>query len=89
MAITPTIRAMRLKVEQICSEELERSIAKMPALGSDERKNLEKMTQAIASKVLHDPLQYLKNNDCERSNEKKVYNLRNIFNLEDGKKDES
>jgi glutamyl-tRNA reductase len=85
MAITPTIRAMRSKVEQICAEELERSFAKMPELSESERANIEKMTRVIASKVLHDPLQYLKNNDCERSNEKKVYNLRNIFNLKDGK----
>lgn len=85
MAITPTIRAMRTKMEQICNEELERTLGKMPELEGSERKNIEKMTRAIASKMLHDPLQYLKNNDCEKSNEKKVYNLRNIFNLEDGK----
>lgn len=84
MAITPTIRAMRQKVDQICTEELERTCSKMPELSSRERKSLEKMTRAIAAKVLHDPLEYLKNSDCERSNEKKVYNLRNIFKLEDG-----
>ncbi len=84
MAITPTIRAMRSKMEQICNAELERSFAKMPELSRSEKENIEKMARAIASKVLHDPLQYLKNNDCERSNEKKVYNLRNIFNLKDG-----
>ncbi|MEE4243425.1 MAG: glutamyl-tRNA reductase [Desulfopila sp.] len=84
MAITPTIRAMRNKIEQICNEELERTCGKMENLSAAERRQLEKMSKAIASKVLHDPLQYLKNNDCERSNEKKVYNLRNIFKLEDG-----
>lgn len=89
LAITPTIRAMRSKVEQICSEELERTYAKMPDLSAKERKRIEQMARSIASKVLHDPLQYLKNSDCERSNEKKVYNLRNIFNLEDGDSDES
>jgi glutamyl-tRNA reductase len=88
MAITPTIRAMRHKIERICSEELEKTYGKMPELSREGRESLEKMTRAIASKVLHDPLQYLKNNDCERTNEKKVYNLRNIFKLEDGKSDE-
>lgn len=83
MAITPTIRALRGKMERICDEELERTCGKMTHLSTKERKSLEKMTRAIAAKMLHDPLQYLKNNDCERSNEKKVYNLRNIFNLED------
>lgn len=89
MSVAPTIRAMRGKVEMICAEELERTFAKMPELTEKERKNLEKMTRAIASKVLHDPLLYLKNDDCERSNEKKVYNLRNIFKLEDGKDKEN
>jgi len=89
MAVAPTIRAMRSKVEMICAEELERTFTKMPELSDKERKNLEKMTRAIASKVLHDPLQYLKNDDCERSNEKKVYNLRNIFKLENGKDQEN
>ncbi len=85
MTIAPTIRAMHHKIEKICREELERTYGKMPDLSAGERRNLEKMTRAIAAKMLHDPLQYLKNNDCERSNEKKVYNLRNIFKLEDGK----
>lgn len=85
MSVAPTIRAMRYKVEMICAEELERTYSKMPELTEQEKIHLEKMTRAIASKVLHDPLQYLKNDDCERSNEKKVYNLRNIFKLKDGK----
>jgi glutamyl-tRNA reductase len=85
MAVTPTILAMRNKVETICAEELERTCMKMPNLSESDRRQLEIMTRAIASKMLHDPLRYLRNNDCERSNEKKVYNLRNIFQLEDGK----
>lgn len=89
MAITPTIRAMRGKIEGICREELERTCAKMPEMSAKERKRLEKMASSIAAKVLHDPLQYLKNDDCERSNERKVYNLRNIFKLEDGDDDAS
>lgn len=85
MSITPTIRSMREKVERICAEELERTCGRMNGLSEGDRKQLEKMTRTIASKVLHDPLQYLKNNDCERSNEKKIYNLRNIFRLQDDK----
>jgi glutamyl-tRNA reductase len=84
MAITPTIRAMRQKIEKICTDELDRTCARMPELNESDRKQLDKMIRSISSKVLHDPLYYLKNNDCERSNEKKVYNLRNIFKLEDG-----
>ena len=71
MALTPTIRAMRDKIETICDEELQRTLAKMSAADDDSREQLEKMVKAIAAKVLHDPLLYLKNNDCESSNKKK------------------
>ncbi len=84
MTLTPTIRAMREKVETICSTELKRTLARMSGVGDEERAQLEKMVHSIASKVLHDPLVYLKNNDCESSNRKKIYNLRNIFKLENG-----
>ncbi len=83
MAVTPTIRAMRKKIDKICQDELERTYGRLTSLNEQDRKHIKKMTQSIAAKVLHDPLQYLKNNDCERSNEKKVYNLRNIYQLED------
>ncbi len=84
MALTPTIRAMRNKVAAICSTELERTLAKMPEIGDEERAQLEMMMKAIAAKVLHDPLVYLKNRDCESSNKKKIYTFRNIFKLENG-----
>jgi len=86
MTITPTIQAMRQKVDSICMEELDRTCSKIPQLTDKEREKLEKMVKTIATKVLHDPLQYLKNDDCERSNHKKIYNLRNIFRLQDGDK---
>ncbi len=82
MSVTPTILAMRNKVDDICSQELDRTLRQMPNLSPSERKTLEKMIRAIAAKMLHDPLQYLKTHECEKSNEKKVYNLRNIFKLE-------
>ncbi len=81
MSITPTIMAMRKKVDEICDVELERTLKQMPNLSPAERRSLEKMTRSIAAKMLHDPLQYLKTHECEKSNEKKVYNLRNIFKL--------
>ncbi len=82
MNVKPTIMAMRSKVERICRLELERTLRHLPDISAEERKSLEKMAGAIASKMLHDPLQYLKNDDCEKSNEKKVYTLSNIFKLE-------
>ncbi len=87
MAVAPTIKAMRTKIDTICSQELDRTLARMSSLSEGDRVQIEKMLRSISGKVLHDPLRYLKNDDCERSNEKKVYNLRNIFRLEDGREE--
>lgn len=83
MAISPTIMALRKKGELICQAELERTFKRLNGLSAEEKKSLEKMAAAIVAKMMHDPLQYLKNNDCEKSNETKVYNFRNIFRLEE------
>lgn len=82
MSITPTIMAMRKKVEDICVTELERTLKRIDGLSEAEQKSLEKMATSIAAKVIHDPLMYLKNTDCGRSNDSKIYHLRNIFRLE-------
>ena len=81
MAFSPTIRAMQQKVETICLDELERTLNKLPDLDSKEKEQLERMARAIAAKILYDPLQYLKKSDCEKSDNRKIYTLRNIFKL--------
>lgn len=84
MALTPTILELRGKADDICRQELEKTLGRMSSLTAAERQSLEKMVAAITAKILHDPLQYLKNDACGgRDNTQiKVETLRHVFGLD-------
>ena len=58
--LTPTIVALRGKLDGIRKTELERALVALRKLEPDERRALEAMTQAIVNKILHPPLSVLK-----------------------------
>ena len=82
MAITPTITAMRRKADEICRQELAKTLSKLEVDGND-RKKIEKLAQAITAKLLHDPLRYLKSDSCRGGDDTRVDTVRTIFGLED------
>jgi glutamyl-tRNA reductase len=87
LAMTPTIQALRQKLDEIGQSELERTLARMPDLKDSDRQKIEKMVSAIATKILHDPLMYLKNKSCagRDNSDLKVTTVRELFGLTDGK----
>ena len=58
--VTPTIVALRGKLDEIRQGELERALASLESVGPTDRKVLEAMTQAIVNKILHGPTKALK-----------------------------
>jgi glutamyl-tRNA reductase len=52
-------------------------------LSEKERQSIEKMAAAITSKILHDPLVFLKQDSCKQSGKVKADMLRTIFGLKD------
>ena len=84
MALTPTILALRSKADEICRQELEKTLGRMTNLTAGERQSFEKMAAAITAKILHDPLQYLKDDSCggRDHTQIKVETLRNVFGLD-------
>lgn len=82
LAITPTIAALREKADQVCRAELERTLPRLKNLSPKERESVEKMAAAITSKMLHDPLVYLKSESCKDQSEMKVDIFRSVFGLE-------
>ncbi len=86
MAVTPTIRDLREKVDTIARLELDRSLARMPHVNGADRKTLEKMVGAISSRILHDPLIYLKSESCtgRDNSDMKVEIIRSLFRLDNG-----
>lgn len=83
MSLTPTILALRQKADDICRNELEKTLHKMPELSDSQRQALAKMVAAVSAKLLHDPLQYLKSEACggRQSSEVKADIVRNVFGL--------
>ena len=87
MSVPPTIQALRQKADGIWRAELARTLPRLPSLSEQEKKTLEMMLSATTSKMLHDPLTYLKSESCggRDTSEAKIDIVRTVFGLgEDG-----
>ncbi|HVA21725.1 MAG TPA: glutamyl-tRNA reductase [Candidatus Micrarchaeia archaeon] len=56
----PVIRRLVDRTEAQRQRELERSLGRLGTVGTGERRELERLTQALASKLLHAPIRYLR-----------------------------
>ncbi len=90
LAVTPTILALREKMESVGKSEMHKTLSKMKEIKDADRVKIEKMVSAITSKILHDPLMYLKGNSCagKDNSEVKITTVRELFGLneDDGTK---
>ena len=82
LGITPTIADLRKKGNQVVQLELERTMPRLGSLSDKERKSVEKMAHSIASRLLHDPMIYLKSESCKDQSAMKVDMFRSVFDLE-------
>ena len=83
LAVNPTIAALRRKGEAICQAELERTLPRLGDLSVQQRKALEKMSAAICSKFLHDPLCYMKSDNHRDQTAAKIQIIQKVFGFED------
>ena len=83
VAVTPTIQALKQKLDDIARQELGRTLAKMPGLEDGERQQLARMTEAMVAKILHEPLMYLKSESCagRDKSDAKITQVREVFGL--------
>lgn len=81
MEVTPSIIALRKKADAICKVELARTLGNLGELPAKQRQSVEKMAGAIANKLLHDPITYLKS-DHPGDKGKKLAFIREIFDLD-------
>ncbi|MBE0585159.1 MAG: glutamyl-tRNA reductase [Desulfofustis sp.] len=81
LAVTPTIAALHRKADEICRQELARTLPKLQVSDSD-RQKIEKLAQAITGKLLHHPLQFLKSESCRQGDDAKIDMVRTVFGLE-------
>jgi glutamyl-tRNA reductase len=59
----PAIRRLYERYHAIAQEELSRTLHKLPNLSDAEKAHLEDLSRRIVNKLLHDPVQMLRNND--------------------------
>jgi glutamyl-tRNA reductase len=60
--VKPVISSLMKKAEDIRQAQLDMTLKKLRKLSPKEQESLEAMTKAIVQKILHDPIQSLKNN---------------------------
>ncbi len=63
-AMGPVIDSLYQRYHQIAQEELARTLSKLPNLTDGERTHLELLTRRIVNKLLHDPVQQLRQSDA-------------------------
>ncbi len=80
MQLTPTITALRRKADFIAQAELVKTLGSFD-FSAKERKSIEKMTEAIINKLLHDPILFLKKNHNPEDKSNKLDVTRKIFGL--------
>lgn len=83
MDMTPTIVAIRKKVDTIRATELAKTMNHLGALSPNEKKSIEILTTSIVNKILHDPILFLKNgSSVEESQELRLTLTRKLFGLD-------
>ncbi len=81
LEVKPTVIALRRKLEEIRTQELEKTFGNLKDLSSKQRKSIEAMAGAIINKILHQPTAILKNTQNESSGEDYVDAVRVLFDL--------
>ncbi|MFO7839408.1 MAG: glutamyl-tRNA reductase [Desulfosalsimonadaceae bacterium] len=79
--VVPTIVALREKLHAIAAAELHKTLHSAE-FSEEQQEALEKMTEAMINKILHDPTMFLKNPGNHRNKSAYVDLTRNLFNLD-------
>ncbi|MEH0019832.1 MAG: glutamyl-tRNA reductase [Desulfobacter sp.] len=82
LAIVPTIKAINEKMTTIVDMEFERTLSGMSHLADKDIDAIRRMTRAIASRAIHDPIIFLRNTGNHRDDSLYLNVARQLFNLD-------
>ena len=82
LAIVPTIKAINDKMTAIVEMECDKTLAHLDHLSKQDRAAIRRMTQAIASRAIHDPIVFLRNTGSHRDDSLYLNVTRQLFNLD-------
>jgi glutamyl-tRNA reductase len=87
LEVVPTIIAVKEKIEKITEIETEKTLSTMGHLSEKDTEAIKRMTKAIASRIMHDPIRFLKEPGSHRENSFYLNAARQIFDLDLNDKD--
>ncbi len=87
--LVPTIKGIKEKIEFITETESDRTLGQLKNLSREECDAIKRMTRAITSKIIHDPIRFLKNTGEHRDDSKYLNAARYLFNLDNNNDDPS
>ena len=92
--IVPVIRGLQEKAESIRKRELAKTLKNLKDLDEKELRAIERLTQSLVSKILHDPIIFLKKGDSENKEEalvmiSKIFSLNGINETQKAPKEQS
>jgi glutamyl-tRNA reductase len=80
----PLIDRLAKRYHALASEELQRTVNKLPNLGDAERSHLEELTRRIVNKLLHDPITMLRKSDgIHGTTSQYLHALERLFHLDE------
>ncbi len=82
LAVVPTIKAINDKMTAIVDMEFEKTISSMKHLSPEDIEAVRRMTRAIASRAIHDPIVFLRNTGDHRDDSLYLNVARKLFNLD-------
>jgi glutamyl-tRNA reductase len=83
LSAVPTIVALRNKMETIIKKEMEKTFQSFNHISDEDRKAINKMTNALVNKILHDPTLFLKRNGFHGNKDIYLDATRKLFNLDE------
>ncbi len=82
LAIVPTIKALNDKMSSIVEIEYKKTFQSLKHLSQQDIDAIKRMTQAIASRTIHDPIRFLRNTGDHRDDSLYLNLSRQLFNLD-------
>ncbi len=82
LAIIPTIKALNDKISTIVDMECKKTFLNLKHLSQEDREAIRRMTQAIATRTIHDPILFLRNTGDHRDDSLYLNVTRQLFNLD-------
>ncbi len=87
LAVVPTIKDLKQKLESIADAEAEKTITRLGPLSTEQIEAIKRLTRSVARKIMHDPILFLKDTGEHRNDAHYLSVTRHLFNLDPGFED--